>query len=204
MVLLVTVVLVAVQVVLVILEMLEQSAILEILEQMVTVVAVVVVVLQVVLVIQAHQETLEHQAVVVAAVVAAVVDLPPPKIIFIILDMYYPNLIMDKMVVQDKRVEIQEVVQVAQVALDHMLLAVAVMLIQTGHQVLLDNQEMQVVEATPVVLVQVQQQAVAVLADNQETLAQMVLLVIQVLLAMLVLEQLQVLADSQELLAQMA
>ena len=197
------VVLVAVQVVLVILEMLEQSAILEILEQMVTVVAVVVVVLQVVLVIQAHQETLEHQAVVVAAVVAAVVDLPLAKIIFIILDMYYSNMIMDKMVVQDKRVEIQEVVQVAQVALDHMLLAVAVMLIQTGHQVLLDNQEMQVVEATPVVLVQVQQQVVAVLADNQETLAQMVLLVIQVLLAMLVLEQLQVLADSQELLAQM-
>jgi hypothetical protein len=100
-------------------------------------------------------------------------------------------------------VEIQEVVQVVQVALDHILLAVAVMFIQTGHQVLLDNQEALVVEATPVVLAQVQQQAVAVLADNQETLAQLVLLVIQVLLAMLVLEQLQVLADSQELLAQM-
>jgi hypothetical protein len=69
--------------------------------------------------------------------------------------------------------------------------------------VLLDNQETLVVEATPVVLAQVQQQVVAVLADNQETLAQLVLLVIQVLLAMLVLEQLLVLADSQELLAQM-
>jgi hypothetical protein len=183
-------------------EMLVQSAILEILELMVLVVLVVLVVLQVQLVIQVLQETLEHQAVAVVAAVVVAADLPQVKNIFIILDINYSNLIMDKMAAQDKRVEIQEVAQVVQVVTDHMLLAAAVLMI-TDNQVMLDNQVLQVVEATLVVLGLEQHQVVLAVVDNQVMLVQMVLQAIQVLLVMVALVQHQVLEVNQELLAQM-
>jgi hypothetical protein len=182
--------------------MLVQSAILEILELMVLVVLVVLVVLQVQLVIQVLQETLEHQAVAVVAAVVVAADLPQVKNIFIILDINYSNLIMDKMAAQDKRVEIQEVAQVVQVVTDHMLLAAAVLMI-TDNQVMLDNQVLQVVEATLVVLGLEQHQVVLAVVDNQVMLVQMVLQAIQVLLVMVALVQHQVLEVNQELLAQM-